>query len=178
VEDNKNVLMLYDAIKEHVEYLFGDRITALDEQPDGVLVAFASGAQKKFDLVIGADGPHSGVRALAFGPESEFLHHLGVYMTFWTVRTDPGLDKWALGYTEPGRTAGLRSIHDNRQAMSFFGFTSDARPDRAARHRRPGRARASRSSARTCSRASWPRRTATTRRAWRGTSRRCAGSSR
>jgi 2-polyprenyl-6-methoxyphenol hydroxylase-like FAD-dependent oxidoreductase len=72
VEDNKNVLMLYDAIKEHVEYLFGDRITALDEQPDGVLVAFASGAQKKSDLVIGADGPHSGVRALAFGPESEF----------------------------------------------------------------------------------------------------------
>ena len=30
------------------------------------------------DLLIGADGVHSAIRALAFGPEEDFLHYLGL----------------------------------------------------------------------------------------------------
>ncbi|HEY1319246.1 MAG TPA: hypothetical protein VGF32_03325, partial [Streptosporangiaceae bacterium] len=45
------------------------RIAGLAEDGDGVKVTFASGAVRRFDIVVGADGLHSGVRRLAFGPE-------------------------------------------------------------------------------------------------------------
>jgi 2-polyprenyl-6-methoxyphenol hydroxylase-like FAD-dependent oxidoreductase len=48
------------------EYLFGDAITAIDQDDQGVLVSFQHGRPRAFDLVVGADGLHSGVRALAF----------------------------------------------------------------------------------------------------------------
>jgi 2-polyprenyl-6-methoxyphenol hydroxylase-like FAD-dependent oxidoreductase len=88
--------ILYDATRDGTEYLFGDRITGLIEDGDGVKVTFASGSVRRFDIVVGADGLHSGVRRLAFGPEQEFVRHLGGYMAYFTV-PDPGnLDHWFL----------------------------------------------------------------------------------
>ncbi|GAA5170274.1 FAD-dependent monooxygenase [Pseudonocardia eucalypti] len=116
--------VLYDATSDGVEYLFGDRIVALEQDADGVTVDFAGGARRRFDLVIGADGLHSGVRALAFGPESDYLRHLGLYFAFFTVPNRPRLDRWMLGYDAPGRSCGVRSIHDNADAMAYFAFRS------------------------------------------------------
>jgi 2-polyprenyl-6-methoxyphenol hydroxylase-like FAD-dependent oxidoreductase len=97
--------ILYDATAADVTYRFGDRIVALD----GDVARLASGATERFDVVVGADGVHSGVRALAFGPEPEFVRPLGGYMAYFTV-PDPGdLDHWMLMYNAPGgRVAGLR----------------------------------------------------------------------
>jgi 2-polyprenyl-6-methoxyphenol hydroxylase-like FAD-dependent oxidoreductase len=61
-------LILYDATSSNVEYVFGDRITRLTQDDDAVDVVFASGAARRFDPVVGADGVHCGVRALAFEP--------------------------------------------------------------------------------------------------------------
>jgi len=101
--------ILYDATKDDVEYLFGDRIVELSQDTSGVDVRFASGAARRFDHVIGADGIHSGVRTLAFGPPSRFVRHLGAYNAFYTVR-DPGdLDHWFEMYNAPDRKAvGIR----------------------------------------------------------------------
>src|SRR5882724_3138917 len=60
--------ILYDATRHGTEYLFGDRITGLAEDGDGVKVTFAGGTVRRFDIVVGADELHSGVRRLAFGP--------------------------------------------------------------------------------------------------------------
>ena len=117
--------VFYTATKDTTEYLFGDRIEALEESADGVEVRFASGLQRRFDLVIGADGLHSGVRALVFGPESDYVHHLGHYLSFFTVPNHLGLRRWAVGYGEPGRSAGIRSIHDGTEAMGFLSFRSE-----------------------------------------------------
>jgi 2-polyprenyl-6-methoxyphenol hydroxylase-like FAD-dependent oxidoreductase len=54
----------YDAGRDHVEYLFGDSITAIS--PDGE-VSFEHAAPRRFDVVVGADGLHSNVRRLVFG---------------------------------------------------------------------------------------------------------------
>jgi 2-polyprenyl-6-methoxyphenol hydroxylase-like FAD-dependent oxidoreductase len=113
--------VLHDATKGATEYLFGDRVEALTEDADGVAVRFASGIERRFDLVVGADGLHSSVRSMVFGPHADHVRHLGHYLAFYTVPNHLGLDRWALGYSEPGRTAGIRSIHD---AMAFFGFRS------------------------------------------------------
>ena len=45
----------------------------------GVHVTFERGAPRTFDLVVGADGIHSGIRRLAFGPEERFVRHLGYH---------------------------------------------------------------------------------------------------
>ena len=61
------------------EYVFGDEITALQESHTGVEVEFAHGTVRRFDLVVGADGVHSPVRRLAFGPERDHVQPLGYY---------------------------------------------------------------------------------------------------
>lgn len=77
--------ILYEAGRDSVEYLFGDSITAITEDADGVDVAFGHGASRRFDLVIGADGLHSNVRGLVFGPESRFATWIGAYVAVASV---------------------------------------------------------------------------------------------
>ncbi|WP_037318934.1 FAD-dependent monooxygenase [Amycolatopsis orientalis] len=117
--------VLYQATSEKTEYVFGDRVTALDERADGVDVTFASGTRRTFDVVIGADGLHSGVRALAFGDESAYVRHLGTYVAFFTVPNRLGLREWAIGFNDVGRSAGIRAIRDGEEAMGYFGFASE-----------------------------------------------------
>jgi 2-polyprenyl-6-methoxyphenol hydroxylase-like FAD-dependent oxidoreductase len=71
--------ILYERTVADCEYRFGDSITALAETADGVRAEFERGAAQTFDLVAGADGIHSGVRRLAFGPERHYVRHLGYY---------------------------------------------------------------------------------------------------
>src|SRR5215213_2494401 len=52
--------VLYDDTRDAVEYIFGDRIAELAQDADGVDVTFAGGDRRRFELVIGADGLHSG----------------------------------------------------------------------------------------------------------------------
>jgi 2-polyprenyl-6-methoxyphenol hydroxylase-like FAD-dependent oxidoreductase len=116
--------ILYETTCGEVEYLFGDRIAGLTQDRDGVEVRLASGAVRRFDLVVGADGAHSGVRALAFGPESDYVRHLGAYTAYFTV-PDPGdLDNWFLMYNAPGgRVAGIRPERGGT-AKASLSFTS------------------------------------------------------
>lgn len=64
-----------------VEYLFGRTVTELH---DGDVV-FDDGSERRFDLVIGADGLHSNVRRLAFGDEARLTTFLGTYLAVATV---------------------------------------------------------------------------------------------
>lgn len=66
------------------EYLFGDSIARISESSDGVYVEFEKNEPRTFDLVIGADGLHSAVRALVFGEESNFSQELGVYVSVFS----------------------------------------------------------------------------------------------
>jgi 2-polyprenyl-6-methoxyphenol hydroxylase-like FAD-dependent oxidoreductase len=101
--------ILYEATRHDVEYLFGRHIIEMSQDGSGVRVRFSDGEVRRFDVVVGADGIHSGVRSLAFGASSKFVRHLGAYNAFYTVR-DPGdLDHWFEMYTAPGRKAvGIR----------------------------------------------------------------------
>jgi 2-polyprenyl-6-methoxyphenol hydroxylase-like FAD-dependent oxidoreductase len=111
---------------DSVDYVFGDRVVGCRESDERAEVTFESGATNTFDLVIGADGLRSAMRSLVFGPEDDYVHHLGAYMAFFTVPNHLELDHWWLTYTEPGVMAAVRSIHDNRDAMAMFGFAAPA----------------------------------------------------
>lgn len=118
--------VLYDDTRDGVEYIFGDRIVELTQDADGVDVAFAGGVRRRFELVVGADGLHSAVRAMVFGPHERFLSHLGHVLAFYSVPNEFGLDRWLLEYQdqESGRSALLRPIQDATRAMAMFYFGS------------------------------------------------------
>ena len=112
--------ILFDLSAENCEYLFGDSITSMTETGSGVDVCFTHAGPRTFDLVIGADGMHSNVRALAFGPETDYVHHLGYYYALaGLVAGDDDVM-----YNEPGRMAAL----GGGKAPAFFVFAADTLP--------------------------------------------------
>ncbi|MEU6381082.1 FAD-dependent monooxygenase [Streptomyces sp. NPDC046909] len=125
--------ILYDAGGSGIEYLFGDSIATLEQDDDEVRVTFDSGASRVFDLVVGADGVHSHTRGLVFGPEENYLRHLGGYLGVWTVPNHLGLDRWEVIHLMPGSPvwgAMVMSVRDNAEARAFIGIDSDEPPAR------------------------------------------------
>lgn len=68
---------IFGQIDGKVETIFGDSITGIEQSETGVHVSFEHAPARDFDLVVGADGLHSRVRELAFGPEAQFERYLG-----------------------------------------------------------------------------------------------------
>jgi 2-polyprenyl-6-methoxyphenol hydroxylase-like FAD-dependent oxidoreductase len=54
-------------------------VTAIDNSPSGVTTTLDDGTRVEADLLAGADGRHSGIRRLVFGPEDQFFRYLGFY---------------------------------------------------------------------------------------------------
>ncbi|WP_040783329.1 FAD-dependent monooxygenase [Nocardia pneumoniae] len=132
------VRILHDSTSDSVEYLFGDSIVGLDPDGDGVTVALERGPARRFDLVIGADGLHSTVRRLAFGPETEFVRHMDHYFAFGDADAALGPDRWVSVYNTPGTMAGIYRSGNHAQAKAYFMFRSprldiDPRDPAAAR---------------------------------------------
>lgn len=118
--------ILYEATREDAEYLFDDAVGELLQRDWSVEVRFRSGRERVFDLVIGADGLHSGVRAAAFGKERQFLRHLGYYVSIFTIPNYLRLDRSGLFYGRPGKKVGIFSARENTEAKASFWFGSDA----------------------------------------------------
>jgi 2-polyprenyl-6-methoxyphenol hydroxylase-like FAD-dependent oxidoreductase len=117
--------ILYSATRDDTEYVFGDWITGLDERADGIHVTFAHGAPRRFDLVVGADGLHSGVRALAFGPEEDFLRRFDAYISIATVPNTQQLDRWELLHSAAaGKMVNVYSTARADDAKAAFWFTA------------------------------------------------------
>ena len=117
--------LLYERTAGSVCYRFGDEITGLAESDTGVAVQFRSGGSQTYDLVVGADGLHSRVRALAFGEEARFLVHHGYRLATFSLPDVLNVRDQAYTYTVPGRSVTVRSEGDGRARASFI-FTGAA----------------------------------------------------
>jgi 2-polyprenyl-6-methoxyphenol hydroxylase-like FAD-dependent oxidoreductase len=116
--------VFYQATRNDTEYIFGDSVTSLEQDDGGVHVTFARAAPRTFGLVVGADGVHSGIRRLAFGPDERFGRGLGLYTSIFTVPNFADLDRAGLLYSVPGRTAGLFAAADPARAIAQLYFTA------------------------------------------------------
>jgi 2-polyprenyl-6-methoxyphenol hydroxylase-like FAD-dependent oxidoreductase len=120
------VRILYTAVQDDVEVVFGDSVRALVRDGDGrVGVEFERGAPREVDLVVGADGQHSSIRELAFGPEHRFARHLGAYLSIFTVDNLLALTDQAVLYNEPGRAAAMFTVRGNQRAKALLLFRSE-----------------------------------------------------
>jgi 2-polyprenyl-6-methoxyphenol hydroxylase-like FAD-dependent oxidoreductase len=107
----------FDAGRDDAEYVFGDEITAIDD--DGQ-VTFAHGTSRRFDVVVGADGLHSGVRTIVFGDvEDRFL---GGYLSVVSVPKSFARDGVMSGYFEPTRVALVYTADHLDDARAVFIF--------------------------------------------------------
>jgi 2-polyprenyl-6-methoxyphenol hydroxylase-like FAD-dependent oxidoreductase len=116
------VKLLYGATRDDVEYLFGDAVAELTDTEGGVEVAFAHGPPRRFDLVVGADGLHSGIRHLVFGPVPELF--LGGYLGVYTVPYEIRPGGRMLGYSAVDHTVGVYEVGGDGRARALFMFRS------------------------------------------------------
>lgn len=102
--------VFYERTAGSCEYLLGDSIAALTETADGVRAEFESAPARTFGLVVGCDGVHSAVRRLVFGPERDYVRHLGYYYAVagapaWGMQADRPQRGVAHAFNAPGRLA-------------------------------------------------------------------------
>jgi len=106
--------MLFEQISG-VEAIFGDEIILVEEKPDYVEVELKHGGRRRFDLLVGADGLHSAVRNLVFGPQAQFERHLGyIVAAFEAHHYRPRDEDVYLIYGRPGRMVGRFTLRDDR----------------------------------------------------------------
>jgi len=116
---------IYTTVEDKVETIFGDSIAAVDDYGDGVRLTFDNSAPRDFDLLIGADGLHSNVRRLVFGPEQGFERYLGCKVAACVVDGyRPRDDLVYVTYSSPGRQLARFALRDDR-TMFLFVFRAE-----------------------------------------------------
>ncbi|MBV9891393.1 MAG: FAD-dependent monooxygenase, partial [Rhizobacter sp.] len=102
--------ILLRAIPAGVEFRFKTSIASIADGGRSVDVVFGDGARGRYDLVVGADGLHSNVRKLAFGPEKDFVRHFGYYVSLVDLPNDREWQRAMLSV--PGLTIAVRDAGD------------------------------------------------------------------
>lgn len=130
--------LLYDAVKDHTVFIFGDSITGLKETDGHMEVSFTKGPSQTFDLVFGCDGVHSAVRKLWFGEEASFLLFLKTYFSISIVNKLLIPENTTQMYSEPGKTIMLNAYNQKTDiCLAFYceeEFTYDYRNEQQMRN--------------------------------------------
>ncbi len=115
--------LLYSKIENRVEVRLGTEVAAFEQDGARMGVQLTDGSTDTFDLLVGADGMHSRIRELAFGPDDSFERFLGYYTAAFIVedpkmRADVGDAFYTL--TVPGRQVAVYPIGGDRLATFFI----------------------------------------------------------
>ncbi|TPG25554.1 FAD-dependent monooxygenase [Mycolicibacterium hodleri] len=113
--------ILVESCSDSVEFEYGARITAVDQDDAGVTVSFANGPARRFGLLILAEGIRSTTRDEVFGGEPDY-RDLGYYTAYCTVPKTSDDDQWWRWYsTTRGRSVQLRpdNVGSTRASLNF-----------------------------------------------------------
>ena len=120
--------VLHAALPADVPARFGTRVQAVRPHGGRIQVELSDGASETMDLVVGADGVHSPLRRLVFGPDERFERYLG-YRTAAFIIDQPlpemPDDAFCI-LTEPHRQVGVHPFRGGRLA-TFFVHAADRR---------------------------------------------------
>ncbi|MDO3646561.1 FAD-dependent oxidoreductase [Nocardia mangyaensis] len=117
---------LFEALPEGVTVRFGTTVRAVDQDQDEVRIGLSDGSQQRAELLVGADGLHSGVRGIVFGPEDEFRVDMRHLVGAFPLDRVPGEVPHAAAATfiGPGRTAAVINLGPKRSS-AFFTYRHD-----------------------------------------------------
>lgn len=117
---------IFRKVEGKVETVFGDSITRIDQTQAFVRASFENRPARTFDLVIGADGLHSKVRELVFGPEDHFEKYLGYKVAaFEAAGYQPRDELVYVMYTEVRHQVARFAMRGDR-TMFLFIFRDDS----------------------------------------------------
>jgi 2-polyprenyl-6-methoxyphenol hydroxylase-like FAD-dependent oxidoreductase len=120
IERDTLLSILFDQVKNNVEFIFNESIVGLQETDDHVEATFKNGPQRTFDLVFGCDGIHSIVRKIWFGHEDEFVHFLEQYFSITIVNKLLIKDNTAQMYNVPDKAIMLNSYNNKTDIVLCF----------------------------------------------------------
>ncbi|GAB7067272.1 FAD-dependent monooxygenase [Mycobacterium hodleri] len=112
--------VLRNALGPSVALTFGESVADLHDDGGGVDVVLASGGRDRYDLVVGADGLHSATRRMVFGPERQYVRHLGFYTALASLPGYHPSDAPNPIYNYPGHMAGIVTYRDVALAVLTF----------------------------------------------------------
>lgn len=116
--------ILFDNTRDNVEYIFGDAISDIHQDAAGVDVKFERGAPRRFDLVVGADGFHSSVRRMVFGPPDQFVRFKKHYFAVTMASTPYAQKRTSTLFNEPGKSVMVQAA-GNGPSMVYFAFRQE-----------------------------------------------------
>jgi 2-polyprenyl-6-methoxyphenol hydroxylase-like FAD-dependent oxidoreductase len=121
-------LVLRESLPATVDLRFATTVTQIEQTTVGVRMTLTDGSVLDADLLVGADGIHSTVRRLVFGPESNYLRYLGFHTTAFSF-DDPEIharlrSRFCLTDTI-GRQMGLYGLRGGRVAVYAVHRTPD-----------------------------------------------------
>lgn len=116
---------IYKVVRDRAEVRFGTSIAEIEQTEDAVAVSFEDGKLESFDLVVGADGIHSNVRRLVFGPEQEFAYFMGYQFASHFVHGEYQRAATWDNYVEPGREVGLYSSDVEGRLVALYLWHDD-----------------------------------------------------
>lgn len=121
-EIDRDVLLdiMFDAVKDDVEFLFGDSIASLEETGKEVVATLKSGSRRPFSLLFGCDGNHSAVRRMHFGPESDYAFFLQNYFAITVVNKLLIASNTSQIYNVPGKAVMLNAYDDKTDIVFTF----------------------------------------------------------
>jgi 2-polyprenyl-6-methoxyphenol hydroxylase-like FAD-dependent oxidoreductase len=122
---------LFEALPASVEMRFGRTVEALQEEGGRVRVDMGGGIVEGADLLVGADGVHSRVRSLAFGPEGGFVRDMGFRTSafiFEDAELYATLHNEVHMLTLPNRQAGFYPLRDDHVASFLAHRGNEALP--------------------------------------------------
>ncbi|MFI9509516.1 FAD-dependent oxidoreductase [Nocardia sp. NPDC052566] len=118
---------LYEAVHELVPIRFGTTVQAVIQEDNKVQVTLSDGTSESAELLVGADGLHSGIRRVVFGPEADFRVDMRHMVGAFPLDRVPREVAEGAGttYIGPGRTAAVINLGAERSSAFFTYRTAD-----------------------------------------------------
>ncbi len=111
---------IHGALDGKVETIFGDSVAGIEEAEGAVRVRFDRSPPREADLLIGADGLHSRVRRLVFGPDEGAEVPLGFHVAAFEVEGYRPRDELVyVSHGAPGKQISRFSMRDDRTLFLF-----------------------------------------------------------
>lgn len=119
--------VLYQAVRDAIEVRFGTTPESVRQDAGGVSVELSDGTTVEAELLVGADGLHSRIRHLVFGPEERFRRDLDHMVAAFTMDQLPsGIRAGAITtLATTGRTVTVAGLGPHHAAAFFMYGNAD-----------------------------------------------------